>query len=107
MAKEPIKRNRKQERIVCNLDIVIDGSLICKAFDISEGGLFIYTASCIDPGSVVNVSLGTGAEKIEIKARVKHMQKGVGMGLRFIDLDDALKIKIMKLINEIQGKSGF
>jgi len=33
--------------------------------------------------------------------------KGVGMGLRFIDLDDALKNKIKILINEILGKSGF
>jgi len=103
MDKESSKRNRKQERIVCNLDIVIDGSLICKAFDISEGGLFVYTDLCIEPGSVVNLSLGSGTEKIEIKARVKHMQTGVGMGLRFIDLDDVLKTKIKKLINDIQG----
>jgi c-di-GMP-binding flagellar brake protein YcgR len=103
MDKESSKRNRKQERIVCNLDVVIDGSLICKAFDISEGGLFVYTDHCINTGSVVNVSLVSGTEKMEIKARVKHLQQGVGMGLRFIDLDDALKTKIQKLIHGLQG----
>lgn len=102
MDRESIKRHRKQERITCSLDVEVDGSLICKAFDISEGGLFVYTDRCINPGSVVKVSLVFGTEKIEIKSRVKHIHEGVGMGLMFIDLDDALKTKIKKLINDIQ-----
>ena len=102
MEKEPIKRTRAKERIPCSLDIVINGSLPCKAFDISEGGLFVYTDHSFHPGSVVEVSLEFGGEKLEIKARVKHAHEGVGMGLMFIDLDNGLKSRLSKLISEIQ-----
>ncbi len=105
MDEESIKRERKQARVPCNIDVVISDALIFKVFDISEGGLFIYTEHCIKPGSVVDVTLGSGAEKIELKSRVKHIHEGVGMGLMFIDLNDKLKAQIKKLISDIQAAS--
>lgn len=102
MEREPIKRTRTKERIPCNLDVVINGSLSCKAFDISEGGLYVYSDHFFNPGNVVNVSLEFGGEKLEIKARVKHAHEGVGMGLMFIDLDDGLKSRVRKLISEVR-----
>jgi hypothetical protein len=102
MDKESIKRTRTKERIPCNLEVVINGSLLCKAFDISEGGLFVYTDHSFHPGSIVEVSLEFGGEKLEIKARVKHAHEGVGMGLMFIDLDNGLKSRLKKLVSEIQ-----
>ena len=102
MDSEPIKRTRAKERIPCNFAVVINGSLLCKAFDISEGGLFVYTDHSFHPGSVVEVSLESGGEKLEIKARVKHAHEGVGMGLMFIDLDNGLISRLKKFISEIQ-----
>lgn len=105
MEKEPIKRTRAKERIPCNLDVVINDSLLCKAFDISEGGLFVYTDHSFHTGSVVKVSLEFCGERLEIKARVKHAHDGVGMGLMFIDLDNGLKSRLKKLVTEIQKPS--
>jgi Tfp pilus assembly protein PilZ len=95
------KRQRMKERICCNRDFVINDSIVCKAYDISEGGMYVFTDQFFDIGSVVKLSLLIKEEKIEIQAKVKHCHKGVGMGLMFINLDDTLKNKIKDLIADI------
>lgn len=99
------ERHRIQERIPCNIDFVINDSVVCKAFDISEGGLYVHTIHSFNPGSVVKVSLHFRNEKIEIKSRVKYCHEGVGMGLMFIDLDNILKTKIKELIKDIKNST--
>jgi len=69
---------------------------------ISEGGLYVITSNNFSPREMVKVSLPYKNEKIEVKARVKHAHKGVGLGLVFIDLDNALKTKIKELIEDIK-----
>ena len=96
------KRQRKQERIPCNIDIEINDSIVCKAFDISEGGMYVLTDQFFKPGSVVNISFLYKKEKIQIKSKVKYSHKGVGLGIMFIDLDNALKAKIKEFLNNIK-----
>jgi hypothetical protein len=50
----------------------------------------------------VNLRLTSGRSALELKARVKHVVEGFGMGLMFIDLDTVLKSKIMFFLEEIK-----
>ena len=96
------RRHRIYERIACELDIVINDSIPCKAFDISEGGLYARTEHSFNPGGLVKISLKINDEKVDVTSRVKYYHERVGMGLMFIDMDDSLKRKIKKLIKDIQ-----
>ena len=86
--------------------VKINDMHLCTTFDISEGGLYVNTCQGLSQGLVVTVSMEHGGEKIEVKARVKHVEEGIGAGIMFIDLDDALRKKINKMIAEVQGVSG-
>lgn len=96
------RRKRAQERFTCFLDVVLENSLSCKAYDISEGGVYVRTDTVLKTGSVVNIRLSSGSLELELKARVKHGVEGIGMGLMFIDLDNALKSKIRAFLDEIR-----
>jgi hypothetical protein len=96
------RRTRVQERFTCFLDVLINGTLSCKAFDISEGGIYLRTDHLLKTGDVVNLRLTSGRSALELKARVKHVVEGFGMGLMFIDLDTVLKSKIMLFLEEIK-----
>jgi hypothetical protein len=80
----------------------MNDSLTVKAIDISEGGIYVLTRYTFKPGDVVSIAIPYRNEKIEIKARVKHCQEGIGLGLMFIDLDTELKAKINRLIVNIK-----
>jgi hypothetical protein len=99
---EERKRHRVQERIPCNIEIMINDSEVCKAFNISEGGVYVYTDHSFNPGSIVKVSFHFRNEEIEIQSRVKYYHEGAGMGLMFIDLNNTLKTKIKELIKDIK-----
>jgi Tfp pilus assembly protein PilZ len=96
------KRHRIHERMACDLDIVINDSIACKVFDISEGGLYARTEHSLNTGSVVKISLKINDEKVDITSKVKYCHERVGMGLMFIDMDDSLKTKIKNLIRDLQ-----
>ena len=96
------KRQRMQDRVPCNLDVSINNSLQCVAFDISEGGLYIKTKDIFALGSVVKLSLPFKDDRLEVSGRVKYCLEGVGIGIMFIDLDDTLKGKIKALLQGIK-----
>jgi hypothetical protein len=96
------KRQRKQERIPCNMDLMINDSIVCQALHISEGGMFVLTDQSFKPGTVIKISLLFRKEIVEIQSKVKYCHEGVGMGLMFIDLDDIVKAKIKELFENIK-----
>jgi Tfp pilus assembly protein PilZ len=96
------KRRRTQERLPCNLDIVINDLFFCKAFDISEGGMYVLTNQVFSPGSIVKISFIFKNEKVDVHTKVKYCHEGVGIGIIFKDLDDALKDKINELVNTMK-----
>ena len=81
---------------------MLDNSLSCKAYDISEGGIYVRTDTVLKTGSIVSVRLSSGSLELDLKARVKHGVEGIGMGLMFIDLDTALKSQIRAFLEEIR-----
>jgi hypothetical protein len=96
------KRRRKQDRLPCNLDIIINDLFFCKAFDISEGGMYVLTNQVFSPGSIVKISFIVRNEKIEVHTKVNYCHEGIGIGIIFKDLDDDLKDIINDLVNNMR-----
>lgn len=99
------KRRRKQERLPCGLDIVINDLFFCKAFDISEGGMYVLTNQVFTPGSIVKISFVVRNTKIDIHTKVNYCHEGVGIGIIFKDLDDDLRDIINELVNTMKLSS--
>lgn len=57
--------------------------------DISLGGCFVRTAKPVTLSARVRVWLTKEKKSVEILARVRSVKPGIGMGLEFVDLDDA------------------
>ncbi len=96
------RRKRSLERFSCFLDAVLEDSVVCKAFDMSEGGVYVRTSRTFAPGKVIKVTMSSGRSDLELKARVKHVEEGFGMGLMFIDLDEKMKSKIRAFLEEVR-----
>lgn len=92
---------RKYERFPFREDILVDGAKLCTSMDISEGGLYISSIQCFDQNSVISVTIPFKGEKLTVKARVQYCQPGIGMGVKFIDLNDEQKAAIEQLIKSI------
>ena len=90
---------RKQERVYFNKQITINNTIKVTAIDISMGGLYVHTAhTSFKSGTIIDLSIPFKDTTLEVKAKVKHVQKGVGMGLRFMDFDDVKIAQITELI---------
>jgi PleD family two-component response regulator len=57
-----------------------------KAIDLSQGGLYVHTGRAFVPGSIIDLELPLGAQKISVRGSVQHNQNGVGVGIKFVDL---------------------
>jgi len=99
------RNERRKERFPYNQDILIDGVLLFRSIDISEGGLYVYTGRSFIQGSVVNVTLPFKDSPLTVRARVRHNQRGVGMGLMFTDLSPEQKAMIRERVNELANKT--
>lgn len=95
------RRKRVHKRIPCNLDVQIENTPVSKVFDLSEGGVYVHTDREFEPGSIVRVTLNVNTKKLDIHARVKHVDEGIGVGLMFIDLDRLKTEELKRLFRKI------
>jgi CheY-like chemotaxis protein len=93
------------KRVKFKKKVLVDNQIMVEALDISENGLFLHTGRSFDMGAIVEVAIPTSAGNFDLKvqARVQHNQRGIGMGLMFIDVDDTQKAKLQKLINSLDA----
>jgi CheY-like chemotaxis protein len=96
---------RKHKRYPFKKNIFIN-KMRAKAIDISEGGMFVHTGRSSLPGSITEITIPFMDEKIKVFTKVQHYQKGVGMGLMFIDFDDDKKHAILSIIDIIKEENG-
>jgi twitching motility two-component system response regulator PilH len=102
MSEDPRER-RRFERIPFREDIIIDGIMKCAAIDISEGGLYVCTVQHFEEQRVIDIELPLRGDTIRVKAQIQYCQPGIGIGVKFIDLDEGRKEKIRDFIGG--GKS--
>ena len=98
-------RDRKVERILIKKDVIINGSLKAQAFDISEGGMYIYTQAEFNSGDLLELDFDVDGVPIKLKARVQHTQLGVGIGVKFSGLSHEESIRIKRLLERLQHVS--
>ena len=95
---------RKERRIYCTGDVLINGEL-CKTIDLSEGGVYVHIIASIKEKSIIDVTFplkNKGA--FTLKAIVRHNQPGVGLGLQFIDLDSRQKKILQQIVSGVTKK---
>ena len=91
---------RKYRRVTIVQEILFGDRLTRKMDDISEEGMFIATPEAFMQGSVLDLKfrLFNDDRHISVKAEVRYIQKGVGMGVRFKDLKAEDRRRIKKFI---------
>jgi CheY-like chemotaxis protein len=102
--KRKASEKRKEGRIYCSGDVLINGEL-CKTIDLSVGGVYVHTSTSIKEKSIIDVTFplkNKGA--LTIEAKVRHSQPGVGIGLQFIGLDSGQKKMLQQIVVEVTKK---
>ena len=98
------QERRKNKRYSFKERILINGSIVFKSVDISEGGLYVYTGRSFERNSIVDVTFMR--QKFTVRARVTHNQPGIGMGLQFIDMNEVRQKMINMVVKEILRNAG-
>lgn len=70
--------------------------------DVSVGGLFVSTRKPLPLESLVSVafSLAAGSPAIACNGVVVYSMQGLGMGIEFVDLNDAGRATLQKFVDE-------
>ena len=87
---------RSQLRIPYSENVMVNETMMFKAVDLSKGGIFLITGRFLQPGSILRLELRIKNRRLNVNATVKFSKKGIGAGLKFVDLDPEQR----NLINE-------
>ena len=99
--------HRATSRVSLFQEIVCDGaqgSIRSQAADVSEGGMFVDHVSILfatDEIVTVRFRLAAGEEPIVAEATVSYLQPGIGMGLRFLDLEAGDRERIAAYVSQV------
>jgi CheY-like chemotaxis protein len=94
-------RDRKEERVLIAKAVIINDSLKAQAFDISEGGMYLHIQEEFNQGAIIELSFDVDDGPIKIKARIKHIQPGVGIGVKFIGLSNEDSARVKRLLQSL------
>lgn len=72
--------------------------------DISVGGCFVSSSRPLSRGCRVRVFLNHKGERIEVLAAVRTVRDRVGMGIEFLDLDEASHTILQSWIATARGQ---
>ncbi len=110
MSQPPPENRRRQPRTAVSLLVQLrvdsfEAFLSEYATSLSTSGMFITTESPRDVGEVVYLqfTLKDGSKLIEGLGRVVRVN-GTGMGVEFVDFDEASKALIERICREREGK---
>jgi CheY-like chemotaxis protein len=78
--------NRKGQRVALKKEVLINGLIKAQSLDLSMGGLYVYTGRTFPLGQIVTVMLPLNAKFINLRARIRHQQQSIGMGLQFLSM---------------------
>jgi hypothetical protein len=93
---------REEDRIEVCLDAVWDGTMgkyTARITDLSEGGCYIDSLCEAYVGEVIhfNMQLPDG-EWLELTGEIAHHTPQFGFGVRFIDLSDSVRQKLLAML---------
>lgn len=88
---------RKKERVLINLEVIINGILKATALDISDKGMYIATQAEFLPKSKIELSFKIKDKDFKTQAIIKHCQQGIGIGVEFLSPSPDLIFAIKEL----------
>jgi CheY-like chemotaxis protein len=96
---------RRFKRVKFKKKVLVDNQIMVEALDISADGLFLHTGRSFDMDAIVEVAIPTapGNFDLKVQARVMHNHRGIGMGLMFVDVDDAQRARLQNLVNSLDA----
>src|SRR5512139_2210818 len=94
---------RKHPRINFGEDVLINNTVRVKATSLSEQGIYVHTGRYFLPQTVIDLSFSLAGQTLTFRARVQHAQRGVGMGLMFLDMTSGQRAALKEFI---EGRSG-
>ena len=59
--------------------------------DLSEGGAFVDARTVLPAGTIARLHFAIGSTEVSVLVEVRYSMAGFGMGVRFIDVDDATR----------------
>lgn len=74
---------------------------MCSSMDISEGGLYVSTIQPYKKDSVIEIMIPFQEEKVTVRGQVRYCQPGIGMGIKFIELNNEQRKVINAIIDSI------
>jgi len=91
---------RKHKRVSIFQEMYFGDRSVRRMDDISEQGMFIATSDVFMMGSVLDLKfqLFNDDQPITVKAEVRYVQEGVGMGVHFTNLKAEDRERIKKFI---------
>lgn len=93
---------RKYRRVTIIQEMFFGDRGIRKMDDISEQGMFIATPEVFMKGSILDLKfrLFNDDQPITVKAEVRYVQEGVGIGVRFMNLKPENRKQIKKFVDK-------
>ena len=100
MAAKKGDERRKYKRVSIFQEMYFGDRSVRRMDDISEQGMFIATPDIFMIGSILDLKfrLFNDDQPITVKAEVRYVQEGVGMGVHFTDLKGEDRERIKKFI---------
>jgi len=91
---------RKHKRVSIIQEIFFGNRSLRRMDDISEQGMYIATPEVFMKGSIIDLKfrLFNDDQPVTVKAEVRYVQEGVGMGVRFTNLKAEDRERIKKFI---------
>jgi CheY-like chemotaxis protein len=99
---------RKNARLRVKIAVMINGSVMADALDISEGGMFIHTSTPYPEGTELRLSFtpGPGCSPVNVLARVQFLHTGLAIGVVFLNLDEMDMDMIKKYVESGMEEDG-
>jgi len=100
MAAKAPKEKRHYRRVKILQDIYFGHRGQRRVDDLSQEGMFIATPASYLPGSDLDLKFRLFGDDVpvEVQAEVRYVQKGIGMGVRFLDLKPKDRKRIRKFV---------
>ncbi|HEY5594767.1 MAG TPA: PilZ domain-containing protein [Nitrospiria bacterium] len=100
MQSEKGSERRKYKRVTIIQEMFFGDRGVRKMDDISEQGMFIATPDVFMKGSILDLKfrLFNQDQPVSVKAEVRYVQEGVGMGMRFMNLKPEDRERIKKFV---------
>jgi|Deesub1362A_J573_1020465.scaffolds.fasta_scaffold00004_329 CheY-like chemotaxis protein len=88
-------KKRKKRRVLFEKDVIINGIITAYALDISEDGMYIHTTANFVRDAMLDLDFDVDNKHIKVKATIQHIQPGIGLGVKFINMppEDRLVLK--------------